>query len=99
MKRFFAFLLLVLVSAAAITPCCVYDDCATEASSAQQEEQETEADCSPFFACSGCAGFVETTKPIQVEGLLLLPAMHYEQVYKHQAQCVYSSFWQPPRLA
>jgi hypothetical protein len=74
------------------------DDCATQIADGPGNKEESDADCSPFFACSGCAGFVETTKTLHLEGPVSYLQAYYEHVYKTPVNSFYNSFWQPPRL-
>jgi hypothetical protein len=64
---------------------------------AQPDENENEADCSPFFACSGCAGFVGTTKSLHLEDPISDLQTYYQLVNKDTTQSFYNSFWQPPQ--
>jgi hypothetical protein len=99
LKPLFTVILLLIVAAASLAPCCVYDHCADNPETTTKgHSKKPEGNCSPFFACASCSGFVwEIRLPC-----VLSPATtfikHYKKEQTSQSQPVYPSFWQPPRV-
>ena len=84
-------------------PCCADQDCediSYQKHAVNQASHEKKClDCSPFFSCGSCVGF------IVAKSVLAFSCIHYEQLqqihffYKHpDLKDVALSVWQPPRL-
>lgn len=98
MKKWFVFLLALIVIAGSVTPCCTEDDCQDEQpTSSSKGESHEEGNCSPFFACATCAGFVQVAKPVQVPQSITARPLHHEKIIVFVTSTYYSSFFQPPR--
>jgi hypothetical protein len=66
MQKWLALLLLMITTAGTVIPCCLVDDCKADQAAVKGPGGRQEGNCSPFFACATCAGFVEVSKPIQI---------------------------------
>jgi hypothetical protein len=100
LKNFLVVILLIITTAGTLFPCCIVDECCAEqlATSSSHEKHQPEGNCSPFFACATCPGFVGLSKPIQ----LVLPVsekqVHHERILNFHLTSYASAFWQPPRF-
>ncbi|HEX8577358.1 MAG TPA: DUF6660 family protein [Flavobacterium sp.] len=83
-------------------PCGAFEDCksAVEVSkNTPSESSDFDKECSPFFSCSTCSGFIFTVSfsllppfPVVETRVIFL---HYDQhiLFKHS-----NSIWQPPKV-
>ena len=99
MKKWAVIIMLFITSAGTFFPCCLVDDCSADkpASSHNENKQKEEGTCSPFFACTACAAFVEITKPLQLTEPVFQKPIHHEKVFSFILSNYSHSFWQPPR--
>lgn len=98
MKKWLVFLLAVIVMAGSITPCCTEDDCQEEQTTFSTEgDSHKEGNCSPFFACATCSGFVQFTKQVCVPQPIESRPLHHDNLTVFFTSTYYSSFFQPPR--
>jgi hypothetical protein len=74
------------------------DDCADHSQTEKQKNGDSKGGtCSPFFACTFCAGFVQLDKPVVVPQPTPQQSIHYESVYFFTPEEFYTFIWQPPR--
>jgi hypothetical protein len=97
-------LLATFVLFMATRPCCADDDCKEEQTTQVQNKASGSAekgctDCSPFFTCGACTGFI-VTKPVFyqtelfAEQTTIMPTLYPQQAVIKMALAI----WQPPCL-
>ena len=92
-----AYLLLLIA-----TPCCVFDNCPEEKIGQNINYENKDGDCSncsPFFTCTGCAGFTLTIATINNGVISFFSDNNYAVYILSFTPEVHYDFWQPPRLA
>jgi hypothetical protein len=99
MKKWLVWILLLITTVGTFVPCCSLDDCCTAevAGTINHNKHKDEGTCSPFFACATCPGFIELTKPIQLNFPETENLIHHQSIVKLSLPTYSSSFWQPPR--
>jgi len=99
---FILFAYLVLLNA---VPCCAIDNCADELTGTEQPDNHESNDnndcgnCSPFFTCTGCAGFSASVANINFESVPFFSGNQFSGYILSSIPDVHYDFWQPPRLA
>jgi hypothetical protein len=86
----------------AAKPCCTDNDCTVKKELADKsplKEKECR-DCSPFFTCGTCAGFV-LSKPFtpNFKPFAQIAGKIYCAYQQPGIQQVASAIWQPPKLS
>ncbi|MEJ5993362.1 DUF6660 family protein [Pedobacter sp. Du54] len=106
MKKF-AFVLSFIVFVLSIAPCCALADHVTQSDSKavlkQQKSSQDEdccQDCSPFYTCGTCGGFMATplisfTAPQPT----LLPIFFNLRYLQSFVDGIAQNIWQPPKLS
>jgi hypothetical protein len=99
MRKWLVFILLVVTTAGIFIPCCSADNCCEQVggTGTGQEKHPEEGNCSPFFACATCPGFVALFQPIQIVQPEIEIQVHHEQLLNCNLETYVASFWQPPR--
>ena len=83
-------------------PCCSFDNCTDDRSEQQTNHKEGDGDCgncSPFFTCTGCSGFIASLENTGIEMISDFPAHQYPGYIVSSIPDVHYDFWQPPRPA
>jgi len=101
MKRWLVIILLFITGAGTFIPCCEVDDCQADqlTSSQKSDDNKEEDNCSPFFACATCPGFVELSKPIQLIQPLVQLQVHHTDFISLTLSTYSAKLFQPPRIA
>jgi len=100
--KFFAFIMAVIVLALSCIPCC--DVSATcerskmEIKGSQDNETQQGDVCSPFCACTCCAGFSINYKVPGIQSLPKLLDINYSPSYFSALIKIALPIWQPPQL-
>ncbi len=99
MKKWLTFLLLLITLTGTFYPCCLVDECNDEeiATAQKENKKQTEGNCSPFFACATCAGFIQMSNLVQIITPIIENQVHHERLVIFNLTTYSSSFWQPPR--
>jgi len=82
-------------------PCCIDDNCADDKVSTEHSQQQNKTDegnCSPFFSCSTCSGFIFQEMQVTVAPVLVLMNDSYPDVKQDFCTQVCSTIWQPPKI-
>lgn len=101
MRKWLLLFLSVLVMAASLIPCCSADNCGEDASistSTHPEEDTDSGNCSPFFTCGSCVGFVHQIRPLSIQPLPQTTPIHQSFLTAFSAAEYVHGFFQPPRL-
>ena len=105
MMKVFSFILTAYLVFLIAVPCCETDNCADELTGNEQSanhESDNNNDCgncSPFFTCTGCAGFSTSITHLDFEAFDLFASIHFARYVLSSITDVHYDFWQPPRLA
>jgi hypothetical protein len=98
-------LLSLIVLTLTVTPCCAFEneeECALEQKQANEKQTQKDdccKDCSPFYTCGTCVGFVLATNQVveMIKPEVKLPI--YTSVYlTPEIGEFYPAVWQPPKL-
>ena len=100
MKKWLTVILILITAAGMFISCCSFDDCWSDqlATTSNNEKQQPKGNCSPFFACATCPGFVKLSNPIEIVIPIPEKQVHHEQLLKFTLTTYSSPFWQPPRF-
>ncbi|MCU7550507.1 hypothetical protein OCK74_15420 [Chitinophagaceae bacterium LB-8] len=100
MKKAAAFILLLIIFISAFTPCRLLDDCADDqVAASHHHEEKKDCNCSPFFTCSSCLGFVCISKPVSLPALIPEITIHYEKKINIILSSYTSKLLHPPQAA
>lgn len=102
-----ALFLSIIVITLTVTPCCAFENeeaCALEKKEAgNQKQHQTDdccKDCSPFYTCGTCIGFVVANKlVITVVKPEVSPIAYSNSYFSQEINGFYTSVWQPPKLS
>jgi hypothetical protein len=100
--KIIGYILAIYIILLSAIPCCSFDNCPddkTEQSSNHEQGDEDCGNCSPFFTCEGCGGFVSTNELPGIELSPLKPARVYTIFIEQNVPDIHYDFWQPPKLA
>ncbi|HTM98241.1 MAG TPA: DUF6660 family protein [Pedobacter sp.] len=99
-----AYLLSLVVMILSIAPCCALEDHSKQTKTAVGLKKQTSPtedccqDCSPFYTCGGCSGFM--TSPLigfSIQLQAVIPA-HFNNAYLQSfADGIRPNIWQPPK--
>lgn len=94
--------ILLLVS----LPCCIEENCdkigQTEQSGTSHDDQHNNAacnNCSPFFACGSCQGFVFDFSGFFMEPLPITEEKHKIPFIQNLTNDYIIDIWQPPKIS
>ena len=103
--KIFCFILSLYVFSLSTVPCCSDDNCNDKIKTAytnnhSQDHQDNDCkNCSPFFTCGTCSGFVFTELEIYFKENLPLKD-NFVIVYKSQIiDDFFAKIWQPPKIS
>ncbi|MES2389395.1 MAG: DUF6660 family protein [Bacteroidota bacterium] len=108
--KFLCLILSLLVVLLSVRPCCAEDNCMEDtieraeqcSKSPNEGEHEKQCrDCSPFFSCGSCTGFIPAqpftlTLQLQIEEV---PFIIYTSYQQPDLKDVTLAIWQPPKLS
>jgi hypothetical protein len=100
MRKWIILFLSVLVMAGSLIPCCPADNCGDELAASALTHPEEESDsgnCSPFFTCGTCVGFVHQIPLLSIQTCLLQVQEHKSRLTEHISANFIHGFFQPPR--
>ncbi|TCC82697.1 hypothetical protein [Pedobacter hiemivivus] len=104
--KFLALFLSIVVITLTITPCCALEVAETHAhETAQKENHECNEksdecckDCSPFYVCGTCIGFIFTSEQVLTFAIQLKPVQHNTAYIPVGLPIIPTVIWQPPKL-
>lgn len=81
-------------------PCCSFDNCPEEKTKQEANHGKGDGDCgncSPFFTCSGSAGFALSSENTDQQIIPQLTGFQYTGYLVSSIVDVHYDFWQPPK--
>jgi hypothetical protein len=103
--KVFSFILTAYLLFLHTVPCCAIDNCKDELTITGQVADHEEEDkndcgnCSPFFTCTACAGFILSVENTVIKTIPSFCANHYTGYILAPVTDVHFDFWQPPRFS
>lgn len=100
--KIIGYILAIYIILLSAVPCCSFDNCPedkTEQNSNYEPGDNDCGNCSPFFTCEGCGGFVSTIEIINFESAPLAPVRTYSVYIEAMMPEIHYDFWQPPKIA
>lgn len=101
MKRWLAILLLTIAVAGTFVPCYAIEGCCADqiAGTANHDNHEEKGNCSPFFTCGTCPGFIQQNKSIEIPKMDEPAQCRYPDEIPLRLSSYSASLLQPPRAA
>lgn len=100
------FILSLYVLVLSISPCCEDNNCIdndhllkTEQSDNSQHDNDCKGNCSPFYTCNTCVGFIITKTN---DNLTIIATFVVKNIILYNQQFVenyFAKIWQPPKIS
>ena len=100
--KFLGYILAFYIILLSAVPCCSFDNCSEdkiEQSSNHEQGDDDCGNCSPFFTCEGCGGFVFTAEPFNFQSTSSFQGKVFTGYVESIVPDIHYEFWQPPRIA
>ena len=102
-----AFILSLIVIVLSVAPCCALTEHIKEAEEKivpenQNPDQDEDCcqDCSPFYRCGTCGGFMATSLiSFNTPASTLIPTSFNNAYFQSFADGIDQNIWQPPKLS
>jgi hypothetical protein len=107
--RITGYILAVYILLLSAVPCCSFDNCPEDKTEQTTNHEQGDnpalpagrdcGNCSPFFTCEGCGGFVSTIEILNFESAPETPVRTYSVYIESRMPDIHYDFWQPPKIA
>lgn len=104
--KFLSVILALFVFVQSLSPCCSDDNCMdnnqtvkTEQTSNHEHDGDCEKNCSPFFVCGTCAGFIFPTVSFTLTSSVILFTKQISIYNQSTLSNFFHSIWQPPKIS